>query len=106
MIRLAVFCDAEGRTLRNERNVRNKLPEDLDLHKKFIQIFENVWEVSSKSRLIDKLRKGISWGKFPINEQTPIGLNTPLHFAVMHENIKAISLLMSQEGILKNVRNS
>ena len=43
--------------------------------------------------MIEKLDILLKHGKYSVNQKTLIGLNTPLHFAVLNENLKAIEYL-------------
>jgi ankyrin repeat protein len=43
--------------------------------------------------------------KYDSTQKTLVGLNTPLHFAVLHENIKCIELLSRQSDISVTEKN-
>lgn len=57
MIKLLVFSDAESSILRNEKNIRNLKPDQLDKDKMYNTIFNNPWELISSNHhsSIDRL---------------------------------------------------
>lgn len=40
-----------------------------------------------------------------VNKQTYIGKNSPLHFAVIYENVEAVKLLLKEEDIQTEIKN-
>jgi len=47
MIKFLLFSDAEGQILRNECNYRNLKPEHLDVQKRYVNLFQNIWDSAS-----------------------------------------------------------
>jgi hypothetical protein len=92
----------------NEKNFRNETPYNMDDKGKFDYIFHHIWEAASMgtNTSLDRLDWLIKTEKYTINQKTLVGLNTPLHFAVIHENLKAIDYLCRYSEILLNEKNS
>lgn len=67
-------------------------------------IFHHIWEASSFN--VDRIDHLIKLGKYNVNQKTLVGLNTPMHFAVLYENYKAIEALSKYPDILLNERNA
>jgi len=95
LVEYLVMSDAEGRILRNERNAKDLKPEALDTQGRFTNIFNNVWELSFvKNHIIfERLQALLKESKAVITETTPIGKNTPFHFAVLNGNTRALRAL-------------
>jgi len=49
--------------------------------------------------MIERLEWLIKSEKYSVNQKTLIGQNSPLHFAVIHENLKAIEMLCKHNEI-------
>jgi hypothetical protein len=62
---------------------------------KFEHLFHHIWEMASigSSNSIERIEKLIKSKTFSVNQKTIVGQNTPLHFAVMYENLKTIEYL-------------
>ncbi len=71
-------------------------------------IFYHIWVSASTATqpALERLDWLLKTEKYGINDKTLIGLNTPLHFAVINENLKAIELLCRSNEILMNERNA
>lgn len=105
MIEQIVYADAEGSRLVNERNFRNETPKNLDDKGKFDYIIHHIWEAATNNN-IDRIEWLIKNGKQDLNQKTLVGLNTPLHFAVINESLKAIEFLCRQPEILLSETNA
>ena len=92
MVNFIVRADAEKNWLKNERNIRGHTPEMISTRALPRELFSHVWEFAAakSSSALQKLQDLIDSGTFDVNEQTLIGRNTPLHFAALYENFKAL----------------
>jgi len=106
MIQFIVYADAEGDRLMSQRNYRNETPVDLDDKHRFQSIFHHIWQAASSLNHEVRLEYLIRTKQYNINEKTLVGQNTPLHFAIIKENSKAIKYLLQQPDILFYERNS
>eukprot|EP00347_Sterkiella_histriomuscorum_P004875 403358755 len=108
MIEQIVYCDAETDRLQNEKNYRNQTPVNLDDKKKYTLVFNHIWSVVSlcTPSNMEQLDFLIQSEKFQVNQKTLIGQNTPLHIAVINENLKAIEYLCKYQEINLYERNS
>ncbi|CDW77266.1 ankyrin repeat [Stylonychia lemnae] len=112
LIQYISWSDAENSTgygyMHNQRNIRGMIPIDYDRKKRFYDTIYHVWESASilkSGTAFDRLNQLIKNGTYKVNQQTIQGLNTPLHFAVMHENVKAMQALLKFPGIQMNIKN-
>lgn len=62
---------------------------------KFDHLFHHIWEMATigSSNSIERMEKLLKSQKYTVNQKTLVGHNTPLHFAVINENLKAIEFL-------------
>ena len=74
----------------------------------FDNIFFHVWAAASlpTQQGYERLDWLIKSEKFSANQKTLIGQNTPLHFAVINENLKAIEILCRNNDVRINEKNS
>ena len=95
MIQLITYSDAEGGRLVQEKNFRDETPLVLDDKNKFDYLFHHIWEHASisSSSSVERMEWLIKNKKQSANQKTLVGQNTPLHFAVINENLKAIEFL-------------
>eukprot|EP00347_Sterkiella_histriomuscorum_P008302 403345605 len=108
LIQQIVYADAESDRLLKEKNFRDETPFMLDDKSKYENIFHHIWEAASiqSTIMIERLDWFIKTEKYECNQKTLIGQNSPLHFAVIYENLKAIELLCKQSDISIHQRNS
>ena len=92
---VAQLChaDAEADVLLCERNFRNQTPADLDEAKQFDALFNHVWAAAASPAALEALEALLVTERYHCNQKTLVGLNTPLHLAVLNENVKAIEYL-------------
>ena len=108
MVEFILSIDAETEILKNEINLWNQKPWDIEVPAAFHQILYHIWEASSSPDNIDRLKailKNEGEGGH-VNMQTYIGKNTPLHFVVMYENADAVKQLLKHEDIKIDLENS
>ncbi|CDW77129.1 ankyrin repeat [Stylonychia lemnae] len=107
MIQQIVYADAESDKLMKEKNFRDETPVMLDDRGKYDNIFHHIWEACSinNSQMMERLEWLVKTEKYYVNQKTLVGQNTPLHFAVIHENLKAIEFLCKHNEIQINERN-
>lgn len=108
MIQQIVYADAESDKLLKEKNFRDETPLMQDDKGKYDNIFHHIWEAVSisNSQMLERIDWLIKSENYDINQKTLVGLNTPLHFAVIHENLKAIETLCKHNNIIINVKNA
>ncbi|CDW82347.1 ankyrin repeat [Stylonychia lemnae] len=98
MIKYLLFSDVEGQILRNECNYRNQKPENMDTQKKYVNLFQNIWDCAATKThtAFEKLQYLLRNCSDNQNSEsrTLYGMNTPLHFAVIFNNPKALRLLV------------
>ena len=88
MVDFIMSVDAETDVLKREANIRYKEPAKLDFPEAFLKKLDHIWEAASvKTQTDQRLREIIDNDEVNVNKQTYIGKNSPLHFAVVHENI-------------------
>ena len=76
----------------------------LDDRGMFDWVFHHIWEAASlhNGLMLERMDYMIKQGKYTVNQRTLVGENSPLHFAVIYENLKAIEFLCRQTDIRIN----
>ena len=99
MTKFLISADGDYNKLKYEHDCRGNLPKDLQPNKT-IQEKEsnedplaNIWECAVLGD-IPKIYKIIKHKKYGVNDQTYTTQNTPLHLAVIYENLSACQLLL------------
>eukprot|EP00347_Sterkiella_histriomuscorum_P006025 403354358 len=112
MIKYLIFADAESRILINECNYRNLNPEAFDCNRKFTHLFQNIWEICTQRTQtgFEKLQQTLKNHSdlYHADTQTPYGQNTPLHFAVIYNNTRALRFLVQhiEQGKSIEIQNA
>lgn len=73
-----------------------------------MDIIYHIWEsisIPKSGYHLERFQMLIKEGVYSVNEQTLQGLNTPLHFAVIYENVKTFTLLMKYNEIKTDIKN-
>ena len=80
-----------------QKNFKGQLPIDLDNKKKYFDLVYSIWNCAALKNYLEQLQMLQTTAPYGINIQTPLGLNTPMHFAVVYENVRGVSLLASND---------
>jgi hypothetical protein len=85
--------DSDFNTLRDERDIKQRRPKDLDMSGKYSEYFCHIWDHAREGNEI-KLRELIARGHYDVNAATPQLRLTPLHLAIEHKQLLIIRTLM------------
>ena len=107
LVKYVAWVDAENTktAMCNQKNFKGKVPIDYDAKKVFYDTVYHIWGACCFKQQIERVENLIKNGTYTINQQTIKGGNTPLHFAVIHENIKCIAKLSMNPTINKEIKN-